>query len=413
MNQLNTGNIAQMNKTLIFINWLIMLVLFPVFSVAQQVPDAVQEARASIFRVVITAGDEGVTGSAWAVNSNTLITNAHVVQSLEELEAETGEDGKIFIVDASGRQIPVIDFDAFDDVDIATLRIAAKSLQPLKIAPIEFSIDTPLWNLSYPGVADFAAVAKEAQISEGNIQEYFDYNYADNSFNITRKLKHDAASGPGSSGSPILNACGAVIGIHTGGLSDDSGAGLPGASRLAISSEMLADYLAVESRSTKFETLSACGKSGFSVWMLVLAVGVILSAIVLFIIYKSRKSVTPLAQPKSSDTKSASLKTLLLKAPEGQADFTVQAEFPKGKNSLQIGSSEDPQKGNDLVLKFQGVSRVHAKIERLGESLLITDLGSANGTIVKGQRIKEGEAVPISSGETILIADIQAEVVLK
>jgi len=400
-----------MKKVLFLTCWLIGTVLLPALAAAQQVPEAVQEARNSIFRVVIIVGDQGSHGTAWAVNSNTLITNAHVVQSLEELEAETGEDGNIFIVDASGRRIPVIDYDAFDKVDVATLRIASNSLKPLQIAPGEFPIDTPLWNLSYPGVSDFAAVAKEAQISEGNIQEYFDLSYPDNTFNITRTLKHDAASGPGSSGSPILNECGTVIGLHFSGLSDDHGAGVGGASRLAISSQMLADYLAVESRSTKFDTSSRCVSSNGSPLWVIIAGGIVLFAAVAAFIFKgTRNSTQPSQKPVPTPS---SPNTLMLKGVEQHENFELQADFEVGKTSLQIGSSENPQKGNDLVLQFPNVSRIHAKIERLGESLLITDLGSVNGTTVKDKRINEGLAVPVSNGEVVTLADIKVEVILK
>jgi pSer/pThr/pTyr-binding forkhead associated (FHA) protein len=42
----------------------------------------------------------------------------------------------------------------------------------------------------------------------------------------------------------------------------------------------------------------------------------------------------------------------------------------------------------DLVLPNRFVSRRHARIERRGDSYLLTDLGSLNGTLVKGRRIE-------------------------
>lgn len=413
-----------MQKVIGITGWVFGIVLSSFAALAQQVPGPVQEARASVYRVVYSAGNRGGHATAWAVNPNTLITNAHVVQSLAEIEAETGEEGNIFVVGASGRRIPVISHEAFAGVDVATLRVASSTLRPLQIQAGEFPIDTPLWNLSYPGVADFAGVAQEAQVSAGNIQEYFDFSYPDNSFNITRVLKHDAASGPGSSGSPILNACGAVIGLHFSGLSDDQGAGVSGASRLAISSQMLVDYLAVESRSTRFDTASTCRAGGVAPWMYYVGGALILAAVVGFVVQKgsrvpARASAPVPATPRSPITPApaprpvTSGNTLMLRGTDAHDRFEVQADFRTGKTSLQVGSSEDPKKGNDIILRFRSVSRVHAKIERLGQSLLVTDLGSANGTIVRGNQIPQGEAVTVSAGETISIADIEVEVVLK
>jgi len=42
---------------------------------------------------------------------------------------------------------------------------------------------------------------------------------------------------------------------------------------------------------------------------------------------------------------------------------------------------------NDLVVDGDGVSRVHAVLERLGDTWCVRDLGSRNGTFVNGDRI--------------------------
>jgi pSer/pThr/pTyr-binding forkhead associated (FHA) protein len=58
--------------------------------------------------------------------------------------------------------------------------------------------------------------------------------------------------------------------------------------------------------------------------------------------------------------------------------------------------------GRDIVLADQTVSRRHAVIQRIGDSLLIVDEGSSNGTFVNGvrvtsQQLKPGDEVRLGS----------------
>src|SRR3990172_9106275 len=60
--------------------------------------------------------------------------------------------------------------------------------------------------------------------------------------------------------------------------------------------------------------------------------------------------------------------------------------FELGGSTVNIGRVES----NDLVLNHPSVSRHHARLTVLpGETTLLIDLGSLNGTFVNGQQIQE------------------------
>ena len=74
-------------------------------------------------------------------------------------------------------------------------------------------------------------------------------------------------------------------------------------------------------------------------------------------------------------------------------------EFPILKNEIIIGRGEDC----DLVLDHREVSRQHARISQVSGQILITDLGSSNGTIVEGQTLTPNRPVPLDPGSTVLM----------
>lgn len=56
----------------------------------------------------------------------------------------------------------------------------------------------------------------------------------------------------------------------------------------------------------------------------------------------------------------------------------------KPNKALRVGRKGD----SDLVLKYEGVSRVHAQIENQDGAYFVEDLNSSNGTTVRGKRIR-------------------------
>lgn len=73
--------------------------------------------------------------------------------------------------------------------------------------------------------------------------------------------------------------------------------------------------------------------------------------------------------------------------------------LPLGETPLDIGRGKD----RGLVLDSAAVSRRHARLEARGGSVVLQDLGSANGTLLNGQRLAGPEAV--REGDEIRIAE--------
>lgn len=59
-----------------------------------------------------------------------------------------------------------------------------------------------------------------------------------------------------------------------------------------------------------------------------------------------------------------------------------------------------------------GVSRLHATIRVSEDSVTLSDLGSANGTMVNGQKLPPYEPHPLTNGDIILLGKFQIEFIL-
>ena len=75
------------------------------------------------------------------------------------------------------------------------------------------------------------------------------------------------------------------------------------------------------------------------------------------------------------------------------------SRYPLLSSSTRIGRLPD----NDIVLDDATVSRYHAMIIDTGNSFVITDLRSANGVHVAGNRIRGSAA--LTDGDRIRVSD--------
>lgn len=71
------------------------------------------------------------------------------------------------------------------------------------------------------------------------------------------------------------------------------------------------------------------------------------------------------------------------------------------KDSYVVGKLQGQA---DIVLKHPSVSRVHAKIDRLGNEYYLCDLNSTNGTFLNGRRLMVNESVKLTHSDEIAFA---------
>ena len=75
-------------------------------------------------------------------------------------------------------------------------------------------------------------------------------------------------------------------------------------------------------------------------------------------------------------------------------------------NSFPISTGKETKIGratdNDIVLGDSSVSRHHAAIESRNGSFQVRDLGSQNGTFVRGERVSEA---PLKNGDPVRVGD--------
>lgn len=58
----------------------------------------------------------------------------------------------------------------------------------------------------------------------------------------------------------------------------------------------------------------------------------------------------------------------------------------------------------DICLEEEGISRIHARIQKEGEKYYLCDMNSTNGTFINGRRLGVNEKVPLHVSDEIAFA---------
>ena len=104
--------------------------------------------------------------------------------------------------------------------------------------------------------------------------------------------------------------------------------------------------------------------------------------------------------------------TLLWKGEEEyKPQLTLISMNPRERNSVVLVKDNyvigKLKSKADILLEEEGISRVHARIQKEGEEYYLYDMNSTNGTFINGRRLGVNEKVPLHVTDEIAFAKIE------
>lgn len=409
----------------------------------REVPDPSLEE--GLFRVLATrptdTGFRMSRGTAFKVQDpSTVVTNYHVVQDAASIALVYWRDGRL--VEAEAR------VDIADQArDIAILKtIGTLPGKPLAIAQYSPAPGSEAWALGFPGAADalfgqirtvedfLGKLASDPSISQPT--RTYGTIASERQRNRITYLQHQAPLNPGSSGGPLIDACGVVIGINTLALVNaNSVFG-------AVSSRELIDTMRTRTATTDVVQrrcwIGLEPRYAMYTFAAAALIAIIVGTIVLLFLFVRRPARTigparagraemvgrspppkviditpipldfgsgvvdraadpprPRPDPPAVAHRSATLRLVPL-----AGGAAVELPVEDGK-SLLVGRGSECT----LVINEPTISRLHCKLE-IGPAgrVIVHDLESGNGTRINGARVKSGE---LTAGDQIAFGSME------
>ena len=163
-----------------------------------------------VVRVIATGDDSVGTGTGFIINDTGLVaTNHHVVDGGIRFEVFVSGSTTTIEAQVSWRSA---------DLDLALLRAPGLGGEPLALSTAPLDPGDEIWALGFPGLADRLGDGSQFTVTDGVIGRLLRGGWSASPLEI---IQHSAEINPGNSGGPLVDACGAVIGVNTQG----SGAG--------------------------------------------------------------------------------------------------------------------------------------------------------------------------------------------
>lgn len=426
--------------------------------VLAEAPGNVLTAKESVVRIYTTFTDakgkvQDASGSGFVVDKGLIVTNYHVVyppqgRSIVSYVA----DGGLF----KGKLKKAEVIAELPDRDLALLKVDALSdRSPLKIlvngtatdsAPSPVKDGQDVYAIGFPGLSDewslekvlkqeetkdlkaedFVAMEKdlttpeqqEGEVSKMTSTREWGFEGAFKSqITAVNIIQHSAKVNPGNSGGPILDKCGAVVGVNTmiaaNGINTVNKA--LDVAELAVfldtnnvkyqKSDGNCDNTTAAAADNKpAQPVQAAAKAKPFPWMLVTGAGLVLTALAGLVVVFMRKPATSVQGNKQAALAPSPA------LPKAEASCYLQGlnrhkhlRFPLRDEHIQIGSSASL---NDYAVPDPTVSRHHVDLRNQGgQWQLVTAHETTNPTKLNGEGVPRNEVRYLAEGDVLELGE--------
>lgn len=404
-------------------------------SLSASAPDSSTYDRA-VVRVVAqsAAGEILGTGSGFFVDERHVVTNHHVVA-----DGELPPDPLISVVLADGRDWLPVNVRWTDvGLDLAVLEAPpGQDRFSLALRLTEPARGVDVYAVGYPGSADRASGdVLQSTLTDGILSKPpFEAQWGTPGSGLLHVLQHTAAISPGSSGGPLLDACGNALGVNTsGGLSEvhDASGNVIGATAaqgifFALDASELAREL--DRLGVQYVPAGACDATdqpppnaraagpespNLYLWLIGLVAFVVVGALLLYRRSHrpdndARAGAGPASNPASGATAPVGTSaasdstprtdTIRLVSQSAAPHLTLDiAELRRADHGHSFGRQPDLV---DHSLAVVGLSRRHFRISMDRGRVWLEDLNSTNGTFVNAEQLVPYRARQLRAGDEI------------
>jgi hypothetical protein len=353
----------------------------------------IKEAKSSLVRLGIYNGDELIsTGSSFPISKDIFVTNFHVIED-SKFSKDYKTKALVGVINGSYQTIETKLLVSDEKRDLAIIQIIGLDKRPLNLllgledSEIRYSIsDRVVYSIGFPSSSDMMQDGKITQNNiiptskRGIISKFTKFVIDSNSNREIAMIETDATVNGGNSGGPLIDKCGRVVGINE---------------MKIISSDIDNVYYAIrvdelialldESGIDYNKESGLCGENRdkylyISIGLLALLIGLMVY------LWPNRK-------------REFYLKGVV----EGAKSIRLE------NKELIIGRSFSA----DITISNEMLSKEHLAIKISGNRVIVTDLGSTNGSYIDGKKIEPRESVVLTKGSKLILGSEEVIYVLE